>query len=1304
MRRRAKALRGSSWSSSLPTLFAATTLLQLTFYQWARRWTISGAPILTLFILQGEANGNRILPFAHVWSLFTTVNLVYAIASTSWLLYWVFTVLCYPAIFFVCLFQFQVVGVLTREMMRVLIRKQLHFIDDKIALFDIPALEIDTDVDGLMVWRGITFSLSILSFTVHGVEVGIKISDDLELAIQVDSVVVSLFRGIQVGDCFVNLKGERHEMTDGDVTAMSGSASSRTIMTNDRLASKDQNALGIRPDLSRMKSEMTDGRPPEDSCHRMAMKDVKQYRLYSTPAEEQYRQKLKFIDDTSAIRQALIRLEQLNKNAESTIDVIDASDENALRAAVCSQLHPKPSISHPPRRSIKVTTLQHLMPPRVRGFLHRLPMLLRLLLNPIAYFHPVKISSITATASGRWIETMVLQGIFKGHDDSDADVQHLKDRISTWASDANFAIVLGNMTGDAQVPFLPSNSIFCQLAFDDVLAYRALPEAPNLTQIVALGGADATFTVPSFLLPHHEHLLPEIPTQETEEADAGESDMSEGEGRNDLKESEDGNDEANVKMAVRVHLPATFDQELLDFIALLVKASKIMEIEETTRSIDQDKTKLSEVASALNKKMKGGLKKAVIANDQWLAKLVGKVMQKLEEVSGDVGYSGNIPVALGPYRDTGWLQAEDKHFPSHIAGVNRFIQEEHPVEFPPRVSVLVVDLSSPQKHLCRVYCMEPAAPCRGSKDTDQCVMGETNTLADASPEKPLQLRPKGRSERRPEERTTGRVRRWAPKVKSGCLTCRRRRVKCDEAKPACKQCLRFGHICKGYSSIQDKYAFDLDPTALVLQRQQPLHQPAVAVTPSRVAPNWTEIELFHYFRNEVIPQIAGEFDHSFWMTHVLQTAQTQPILWYACNAVAAVHRKHHAGLTAGQDYRLHVHALQRYNTSLQHLISITQQAVIAPQDQEDIVTANTLFMILAWLRGDVSETFVHCENGHRLIGQFWLWDRTKLYRSYERDRMHPADSLCSMYFRADSMTMNMRETTFTNLDYWPGLALPLRDEPFVSIDEAYFEMEIIWNVGQDVTLADTPVEERNRIRGRQLERLRKWNGKFKDLISCQDLLRRPESSAVIVLQIRLILMEIMLNIDISRLESCWDDFDSEFESALTLADDLSTRKAISPGHAAPPAAAHARKREGRTVSITPLLNEPLFLVARRCRRPVLRRRAVGLLIRDFYRSAAIDTALFICMAKAIIDIEEGMWKSAQTAECGCTRGSFVCNGHRVMKTTLRYPLEGVAELQAVTVNDLALGLGGSSVSMAYGVYRGEGEVFEPRTAGAEAAV
>ncbi|KAL2069623.1 hypothetical protein VTL71DRAFT_14302 [Oculimacula yallundae] len=39
-----------------------------------------------------------------------------------------------------------------------------------------------------------------------------------------------------------------------------------------------------------------------------------------------------------------------------------------------------------------------------------------------------------------------------------------------------------------------------------------------------------------------------------------------------------------------------------------------------------------------------------------------------------------------------------------------------------------------------------------------------------------------------------------PKVKTGCKTCRIRKVKCDENKPSCKKCLSTGRKCDGYDS------------------------------------------------------------------------------------------------------------------------------------------------------------------------------------------------------------------------------------------------------------------------------------------------------------------------------------------------------------------------------------------------------------------------------------------------------------------------------------------------------------------------
>ncbi|TGJ83485.1 hypothetical protein E0Z10_g5276 [Xylaria hypoxylon] len=50
------------------------------------------------------------------------------------------------------------------------------------------------------------------------------------------------------------------------------------------------------------------------------------------------------------------------------------------------------------------------------------------------------------------------------------------------------------------------------------------------------------------------------------------------------------------------------------------------------------------------------------------------------------------------------------------------------------------------------------------------------------------------------DRNTPPVKRRAmhAKARTGCLTCKRRRVKCDETKPTCARCIKSGHMCAGY--------------------------------------------------------------------------------------------------------------------------------------------------------------------------------------------------------------------------------------------------------------------------------------------------------------------------------------------------------------------------------------------------------------------------------------------------------------------------------------------------------------------------
>ena len=42
------------------------------------------------------------------------------------------------------------------------------------------------------------------------------------------------------------------------------------------------------------------------------------------------------------------------------------------------------------------------------------------------------------------------------------------------------------------------------------------------------------------------------------------------------------------------------------------------------------------------------------------------------------------------------------------------------------------------------------------------------------------------------------IRTCTTRVRSGCLTCKRRRRKCDEEKPACRNCVSTNRICQGY--------------------------------------------------------------------------------------------------------------------------------------------------------------------------------------------------------------------------------------------------------------------------------------------------------------------------------------------------------------------------------------------------------------------------------------------------------------------------------------------------------------------------
>ena len=693
---------------SSPVLLAcfAIALTLITTTGWARRWLASGAAIESLLILYGDHVSRRIFPDLPLWTLLVTFNLLYAISSTSWLFYAAFAAGCYPFIGITCVIQFDPVSRSVRKRLRQVL-KQLHFTRDKIALFNLPALEIDTDLDGLFVIRGISISLSSLTVVAYGIELGLKLADEIELAMCAEEVRIPLFRRVEVGHVYGSVKGGKPELFFGDLDDQGDTADDDISVLGEtpllRAATLGAEGYSRRPKLL---ESLSGNVLMRDSSAKAGFDSIKALSPDEDEAEKQYLAMLQEIKISSVVYEAKAKLK--SKAGPEAEFLVDSKD---TRAAVCAEMRNMPSIAHPPSRSVRVTTLQRLAPPHIRRFMQRMPFLYRLLLAAVSYFHAVSIKSINVAGSGQFTAHMLQQQVFKHYATDNSEIRRLERRIKHWLADANFCLQLGGIDGTGQVPLSATYDISAYLEFNDVMVYRTMPEMGTSERVVRLGGAHARVTLPSYLLPHHEHLVPDKVT-DYEELQL-EGDVQEADGLPNRKRAEHvlekaQRDETSLRLSVHASLPAALDQSLLNFVAALVKATKIIEIEKevdvantgldtpvnssptsptlpasddasvaSATSIGSERSvntnfrsiarnikqglkegsvtghSIKEIAKDIGTTTQRGMKKALVGsmvNDRWIAKLVGKVAAKLQQAEGDVGYSGEISIPLAPYR------------------------------------------------------------------------------------------------------------------------------------------------------------------------------------------------------------------------------------------------------------------------------------------------------------------------------------------------------------------------------------------------------------------------------------------------------------------------------------------------------------------------------------------------------------------------------------------------------------------------------------------------------------------------------
>lgn len=144
-----------------------TSLLLALIASWVGGWLTSGCAVESFLLLAGPAQHWSVSRY----TLLAALNTAYFLASTSWLFHLVFAAVCWPLVVLTCIIQYAVVSSFTRNRLRKWL-KLVHFYRDKVAFFNLPSMVIDTDLDGLVTIRGVTFSILDLTIELHGIEIG----------------------------------------------------------------------------------------------------------------------------------------------------------------------------------------------------------------------------------------------------------------------------------------------------------------------------------------------------------------------------------------------------------------------------------------------------------------------------------------------------------------------------------------------------------------------------------------------------------------------------------------------------------------------------------------------------------------------------------------------------------------------------------------------------------------------------------------------------------------------------------------------------------------------------------------------------------------------------------------------------------------------------------------------------------------------------------------------------------------------------------------------------------------------------
>ncbi|PYH40693.1 Zn(II)2Cys6 transcription factor domain-containing protein [Aspergillus saccharolyticus JOP 1030-1] len=446
----------------------------------------------------------------------------------------------------------------------------------------------------------------------------------------------------------------------------------------------------------------------------------------------------------------------------------------------------------------------------------------------------------------------------------------------------------------------------------------------------------------------------------------------------------------------------------------------------------------------------------------------------------------------------------------------------------------------------------------------------------------------------------------AARSRNGCITCKIRRVKCDEQKPECNRCVSTGRTCDGYQDGSQS------PTHRSCSLRIIQHIPPGRKPPSAVPLTAAELRCLEFFHHYTLPSLGPEVG-----SYLLQATSSEPVIRSIALAVGSVHRSF--AFFSDEDTTF---TLTHYNKAIRQLVG-TQQ------DRNLVLLACILFFCCECLQGRYRTAIQHALSGIRILQQ------QQVLSEASSEKAPPA--VATLFHAVQNQVLEIEGMDGMDPESQPRLSpsaatLALLSQPLNITDHQRIFRQLYHRFMQIDALAEafemTPHDHSPARVAHEQQLLTEWFRVRADLKGwMQDFDHqiihawqtdpttgslRAKSTAI--LQAWKLLFDMYFRMDWPPSELAWDPFIPAYPLwSVPSTDHTGNMQGLRPSAALP-------SQPTFTLSLGFLTL--LYICATRCRDSTIRRRALRLLETCRRREGVWDSDLAGRVARRLIEIEE----------------------------------------------------------------------------------